>query len=443
MANFLYLPNWTTTDVSIMQVKHSAIGNMYVAVATYSVDLETCPKCGVVGELGRHGTKETEYADAPVHGKPTVIRVERKRYRCRACGATSLQPLPDMDENRRMTARCVEYIGNQALRRTFAQIAEDTGVDERSVRRVAADKIEEFNAGRVTVAPRQLGIDEVAVLRNPRAIFTDVENRRVLDLLETRTKQAVARWLQLLPQKQFVQVVTIDMWPPYRDAVRAVLPHADVVVDKFHVVRMASLGLDLIRKKTGQAMKVKNRRKLMRSRYLLLRRHKDLTEMQRMDLDGWLKNVPELHGAYWAKERFYDIYDSPDKAAAKAALHHWIKTLPADLAVAFKALLTALGNWEPEILAYWDHRITNAYTEGANRVLKDITRIGRGYSFGVTRARILTMQGEPLATFTCDECRGEYSVKLKSRSRRYKGNLCANCHRIHTDEWFKRHGRST
>lgn len=442
MANFLYLPDWTVTHVERIE---SRVTNRksYVAAATYGPDMDACPKCGVVGELGKHGAKETEYVDAPVHGKPCIIRVERRRYRCRACGATSLQPLPDMDENRRMTLRCVEYIGDQALRRTFAQIAEDTGIDERSVRRIAADKIAEMDIGRKLVAPRQLGIDEVTVLRNPRAIFTDVDERRVLDLLETRTKPTVARWLQLLPQKEFVQVVTIDMWPPYRDAVRAVLPHAAIVVDKFHIVRMASQALDQIRKSAGHELKVKNRRKLMRSRHLLLRRHGSLNEMQRMDLDGWLKNVPTLHSAYWAKERFYAIWDAGTKDAARAAYQDWVKTLPAELAAAFRPVLTAMGNWDTEIFAYWDHPITNAYTEAANGVLKVINRTGRGYSFGVIRARILTMQGEPAKVFTCDECRGEYPVTLKSRSQRYKGNLCANCHRIHTADWFKRHGRST
>lgn len=442
MANFLYLPDWTVTHVE-HNVSYIANRKSYVAAASYDVDIDTCPKCGVVGQLGKHGSKVSEFSDAPVHGKPCIIRVERRRYRCKACGETSLQPLPDMDERRRMTLRCVEYIGNQALRRPFVQIADDVGIDEKTVRLIAGERIAELDKVRLEKAPRQLGIDEVTVLRNPRAIFTDIENRRVLDLLETRTKQAVARWLHLIPQKEFIQVVTIDMWQPYRDAVRAVLPWADVVVDKFHVVRMASQGLDQIRKKAGHDLPVKNRRKLMRSRYLLLRRAGDLNEMQRMDLDGWLKNVPALHAAYLAKEQFYNIWDSPDKAAAKAALHHWVKTLPPELTGAFKPLLTALGNWEPEILAYWDHRITNAYTEAANGVLKVINRAGRGYSFGVMRARILTMQGEPAKSFVCDECKGKYPVHIKSRSRRYKGNLCANCHRIHTGDWFKRHGTST
>ena len=35
------------------------------------------------------------------------------------------------------------------------------------------------------------------------------------------------------------------MWKPYKDAVNTILPHAKVVVDKFHVVRMANQALEI------------------------------------------------------------------------------------------------------------------------------------------------------------------------------------------------------
>lgn len=38
------------------------------------------------------------------------------------------------------------------------------------------------------------------------------------------------------------------MWTPYRDAVQAVLPDARIVIDKFHVVRMANDALEKVRK---------------------------------------------------------------------------------------------------------------------------------------------------------------------------------------------------
>ena len=40
----------------------------------------------------------------------------------------------------------------------------------------------------------------------------------------------------------------MDMWRPYRDAVEAVLPHAMIVVDKYHVVRMANDAMEKARK---------------------------------------------------------------------------------------------------------------------------------------------------------------------------------------------------
>lgn len=40
----------------------------------------------------------------------------------------------------------------------------------------------------------------------------------------------------------------MDMWRPYKDAVNAVLPHAVIVIDKFHVVKMANAAVEKGRK---------------------------------------------------------------------------------------------------------------------------------------------------------------------------------------------------
>ncbi|MFD0677029.1 MULTISPECIES: transposase [unclassified Paenibacillus] len=40
-----------------------------------------------------------------------------------------------------------------------------------------------------------------------------------------------------------------------------------------------------------------------------------------------------------------------------------------------------MANWEEEVFAYFDHRITNAYTESLNGLIRVINRLGRGYSF--------------------------------------------------------------
>lgn len=48
-----------------------------------------------------------------------------------------------------------------------------------------------------------------------------------------------------------------------------------------------------------------------------------------------------------------------------------------------------MRNWRTEILAFFDHPITNGYTEALNGATKVINRMGRGYSFEVLRGRVL------------------------------------------------------
>jgi transposase len=45
--------------------------------------------------------------------------------------------------------------------------------------------------------------------------------------------------------RDLVRYVVMDMWRPYRQAVETMLPDATVVIDKFHVVRMANQSLDV------------------------------------------------------------------------------------------------------------------------------------------------------------------------------------------------------
>ena len=187
--------------------------------------------------------------DTPMHGKRVAVHVMRQRWRCRECNGTFQQLLPEMDEKRNMTRRLVDYIQQRSLVRTFTEVADDVGVNEKTVRNVFREYVALLEEDREIETPTWLGIDELFLIRKPRCIFTNVKKRSIVDLLAKRDKLTVSKWLTNLPQKATVEVVTMDMWKPYRDAAQALLPAAKVVVDKFHVVRMANKCLDDTRKR--------------------------------------------------------------------------------------------------------------------------------------------------------------------------------------------------
>ena len=111
-------------------------------------------------------------------------------------------------------------------------------------------------------------------------------------------------------------------------------------------------------------------------------------------LDGWQ-----------CKEDFYAIWDTEDRATAEAAFDVWKARIPETVRPEFDKLAKTVENWRTEIFAFFDHPFTNAYTEARNRLIKDLSRAGRGYSFARIRAKALLalpITSKPL--LMCQSC---------------------------------------
>ena len=396
-----------------------------VLEAEYPQPMPTaCPKCGTLDCIYRHGTKATTYVDIPMRAKPAKLRAKVQRYRCTSCKETFLQPLGGIVEGRRMTERCATYIKAHSLRDTFTRIAENVGCDDKTVRVLAAEYMAELEASHQPYMPDWLGMDETRIDGAMRCVITDVGERRVIDMLPDRDKATVAGWLHRFKDRHWVKGIAIDMWRPYRDVAAQMFPGRPVVIDKFHIVRMASEAMEKVRIRLQKKRRIAERRQWLRSKATLNMRYVKLGEKGRFNLDMWLANEPELAEAYRLKEAFYDIFDMP-KEQAVAAFDSFAATVPTHLKADFRKLLTAMKNWRTEILAYFDHPITNAYTEALNGVAKTINRQGRGYTFEVLRARLLYGKGpaEPWRLATVYPANATQLQLLKKA----QGNRCMSC----------------
>jgi len=77
-----------------------------------------------------------------MHAKRVGIYIKRQRYRCRECNETFFETLTDMDVNNRL----IDWIQEASLEKTFTSVADDIGVDEKTVRNIFNDYVVELEA---------------------------------------------------------------------------------------------------------------------------------------------------------------------------------------------------------------------------------------------------------------------------------------------------------
>jgi transposase len=389
-ANILNLPQYRVASVE--EDEH----DYHIYAETLKPQLRCV--CGSLS-VSAWGAHEQLVKDLPIHAKRVGIYVRTRRFRCDECNKTGFERLPAVSNKRAMTDRLVRWIGQQSLKRTFSGIAEETGVDEKTVRNIFRDYVNELEQQVRIELPRWLGIDEIHILQ-PRCVVANIEARTIVNILRDRNKRTVAGYLHSLSGRERVKYVAMDMWNPYRDAVATVLPQATVVIDKFHVVRMANVAMEQVRKSLRGRLTPKQRRGLMHDRFLLLKRERELTAQERFLVDSWSTQHPDLGEAYRLKEQFFAIYHADGKAAARSHYERWSASIPPTLKGAFSPITTAWRSWSEPILAYFDHPVTNAYTESLNNLIEVIRnreanirseRQGprRGYSFDAIRAAIV------------------------------------------------------
>lgn len=385
MTDILRLPSYR-----ILSTKEEA-HDFHVAAETVNPPTR-CIHCGADNLVGG-GRQEVLVRDLLVQAKRVAIYVSARRLRCRGCGKTFTESLPDVAEGKRMTTRLYHWIAEQSFKRTFTSIADEVGCTEGTVRSVFREYKQHLEKAYVFKTPEWMGIDEIHLIRKPRCVISDIEHNTIVNILPNRNKPTIMSFLGGLPHRNTIKCVTMDMWLPYREAVRTFLPSAFIVVDKFHVLRMANASLDAVRKSIRESLSKKRRRGLMHDRFYLLRRESELEPFQRLKMESWTRNFPALGEAHQAKEEFFGIYDHTNISDALTAYEAWQSGLSPAIAPAFQPLVTAVANWKAEIFAYFEHHVTNAYTESLNNLIRAVNRNGRGYSFDVLRAKILYTMG--------------------------------------------------
>lgn len=297
-----------------------------------------------------------------------------------------------------MTEAAYADIAQRSVRLTFREVAEDYPLSHVTVKNVFEDFMREYASRLRFKVPAFLGIDEKNLKRvGMVTVITDLENRTVFDMVPGRKQADLESYFSSLEGLDRVQWVCSDMYRPFWKSIAKYTPNATWVVDHFHVVKGANEALDAVRKGLQGSLDKKGRLELKKNlAYALRKRTRALNAYEASALRELREDVSytTLMTAYDLKEDFFDIYDEnpASREGAEAAFDAWSASIPEDAAFEpFRALARTVENHRKYIFNYWDcpSRISNGYTECANRLINETDMKGRGYSFETLRARTL------------------------------------------------------
>ena len=247
-----------------------------------------------------------------------------------------------------------------------------------------------------------LSIDEVSLSQGELYTFVTNKNGRgkkgtlVASIKGTLSKDII-EVLEKLPlsSRKLVKEVTLDMARNMETAVKSCFPDADLVTDRFHVVKLAIDALQHVRvklrweevDKENQAIQeaknkgvkyitiaLKNgdtpKQLLARCRYILVKKQSNWTENQIVRAEILFEQYPVLKQAYNHTMAFRNIYENKRLDTAKEQFESWINKSLNQNIKEFNTVANSLQYNLDNILNFFKNRNTNANAESFNSKIK-------------------------------------------------------------------------
>ena len=240
----------------------------------------------------------------------------------------------------------------------------------------------------------RVGLDEKSFGRGHHygTVLSDLDNSRVLEVVEHREQASAEQALHALPPTQLakIKVVALDMWPAFMGAAAVTVPQADLVHDRFHVVKHLNDAVDVVRKQEHAELSDSSRDWLTGRKYLFLKNPDDWKAEEKQCFQELRSKDLKVTKAWGVRENFQSFWLFTSKTAAHAFFHQWLGKAKDCALLPITKVATMLQNHLTGLLNYITHRVTNAVTEGFNSKIQMIKSCARGFrSFGNYRIAIL------------------------------------------------------
>lgn len=253
---------------------------------------------------------------------------------------------------------------------------------------------------------RVLGVDEVARAKGHDYV-TVVYNLDTGDLLwvgDGKSADSFGLFLAELSAETAagIQAVAMDMGPAFQAAVKAHLPDATIVFDRFHVMKLYSDVIRTVRKAEFRKADADGKQVIKGSLYLLLgnKQRLDASGIQR--LEELMQTNQTLSTVYTLKEQLQALWSAPDEATMRQALQQWCSLARATSITPLHRYAATLENHADGICAYARFRFTTARIEAGNVAIGMIRKRARGLldqDYFKLKIRQTNVPEPPLALF--------------------------------------------
>jgi transposase len=386
MENQIHIP-LDLPDVRILEVTQLSPQGWLIRVES-TIEGSTCGKCGREIDAFHGYDAPIRLRHLPLFEVPVWIEIRPKRYRCPHCegSPTSTQSTTWYQRRSPNTKAYEQWLLRILVNSTVRDVSRKLNLSEASVNGVLDRWIEtRVNWAKIHQIS-VLGIDEIALKRGHRDYVVIVTSKTssgvsVLGILPDRKRETVEQFLASIPARlqATIERVCSDMYSGYINAVRAQLPEAKVIVDRFHVAQNYRDCADTVRKQELKRLK----QELPKAEYALFKGtmwafrkpYETLQWEEKVKLNRLFVYSPAIEQAYTLSQQLTEIFEANHtKETGTQTILAWAKRVRQRQVKAFDSFLTTLNNWLNEITNYFIERQTSGFVEGFNNRIKVLKR---------------------------------------------------------------------
>jgi transposase len=375
-------------DIKVLRTQITERGEFIITVES-TLSSAHCHQCG--REIRKsHGHDDwVTVRHLPILGRPVYIRYRPRRYQCKDCEShpTTTQQVAWHESNSPQTTAYDTHLLLQLVNSTV----EDVSIKERLAYDAVLGVIERRIENRVDWTRYThlgvLGLDEIALKKGHRDFVVIVTARgpegriAILGVLADREKATVKQFLQGIPAPlaQTIHSLCTDMYEGYIQAVREVLSHVRIVIDRFHVAQKYRDAADSVRKRELKRLKQElpkaEYQQLKGSLWAFRKNQADLSPEEQERLARLFAYSPELQAAYILREELTTIFNQAQSLPeAQEQIRAWQECVRHSGLSCFDDFLNTLDRWWKEITNYFVHRDSSGFVEGLNNKIKVLKR---------------------------------------------------------------------